>query len=98
VIHVEQLCKHNDAKRRPLHENFGISKWPKPNQCSKLPHTFALGVSGPCNKWRNNPSHVIGSTNSKPDLEGTVNGDKGNQRKFKHIILRLKSLSCSMAK
>jgi len=47
VIRVEPtLCKHNDAKRIPIHRKFGASKWPEPTWCSKSPHTFCIGRFG----------------------------------------------------
>jgi len=70
-----------------------------PNQpgVTNLPICFVLGVSGPCNKLRNNPRHVIDTLDSQLDLERAMNGDlnelyiaEGNQREFRRIILRLK--------
>jgi len=42
---------------------------------ANLPIHFVLGVSGPCNKLRNNPRHMIDTSDSQPDLERAMNGD-----------------------
>ena len=59
----------------PIHGNFGLSKWPKLTRCSKYPIHFVLSVLGSCNKRRNNPRHVIDTSDSESDLEIVVNSD-----------------------
>ena len=69
------LCEYNDTKISPIYGNLGASKWPNRPGVANFPVHFVLGISGACNKRRNNPQHVIDTSDSKPDLERAVNSN-----------------------
>ena len=73
-VQITEILAHQNGLNQPGVANFPIH--------------FVLGVSGACNKRRNNPQHVIDTSDSEPDLERAVDSaiTEGNQKKFKLVI------------
>ena len=76
LIHVEKLSASTMIpKEVQFTEILACQNSLNRSGVAKFPIHFVLGVSGACNKRRNNPRHVIDTSDSEPDLERAVNSN-----------------------